>query len=95
MDGEIESEPLALMNLPAIVNGRLVQVSVILGRKKSTKFWEEQVDYSSLEATTNGLLVKVSLRFNEEDEDKSCEISAVALKSTEKWIFSKRKAKLG
>ena len=63
--------------------------------KKSTKIWEEQGEYSPLEATINGLLVKVSLRFNEEDEDKSCETSAVALKSTKKWNFSKRKKKLG
>ena len=95
MDEETESEPLALMNLPAIVLGRIVRVSVIFGRQKSTKIWEEQGEYSPLEATINGLLVKVSLRCNEEDEDKSCESSAVALKSTKKWNFSKRTSKIG
>ena len=39
--------------------------------------------------------MRVSLRFQEVDEDKSRETSAVALKSTKKWKFSKRKAKLG
>ena len=37
----------------------------------------------------------VSLRFQEVDEDKSHDTSAVALNSTKKWNFSKRKAKLG
>ena len=64
MDEETESEPLALMNLPAIVLGRNVRVSVIFGCQNSTNIWEEQGEYSPLEATINGLLVKVSLRFN-------------------------------
>ena len=88
MEGEIESEPLALKNLPAIVNGRLVQVSVLFRREKSTKSWE-------FHATIKGLLVRFSLRFQEVDEYKSRETSAVDLKSTKKWNFSKRKAKLG
>ena len=86
MDEENESEPLALMNLhlPAIVLGRNVRVSVIFGSQNSTNIWEDQGEYSPLEAIINGLLVKVSLRCNKEDEDKSCESSAVALKSTKK-----------
>ena len=39
--------------------------------------------------------MRVSLRFQEVDVDKSCETSAVALKSTKKWNFLKRKKKLG
>ena len=35
MEGEIESEPLALKNLPAIVNGQLVRVSVLNSREYS------------------------------------------------------------
>ena len=81
MEGEIKSEPLALKNLPAIVNGRLVRVSVLFRRGKSTKSWEYNGDCSPLQATINGLLVRVSLRLQEEDEDKSRETSAVALKS--------------
>ena len=42
MDEETESEPLALINLPAIVLGRNVRVSVIFGRQNSTNIWEEQ-----------------------------------------------------
>ena len=91
MEGEIESEPLALKNLPAIVNGQLVRVSVLYSRKyscgKITKSWEDNGDCSPLHATTKGLLVRVSLRFQEVDVDKSCETSAVALKSTKKWNF--------
>ena len=37
----------------------------------------------------------VSLQFQEVHVDKSSETSAVALKSTKKWNFSKRKEKLG
>ena len=81
MAGEIESDPLALKNLPAIVNGRLVQVPVLFRREKSTKYWEENGDFSPLQATINGLLVIVSLRFQEEDEYKSRDTYAVALKS--------------
>ena len=95
MEGEIESEPLALKNLPAIVNRWMVRVSVLFRREKGTKYWEENGDCSPLQATINGPLVRVSLQFQEEDEDKSRETSAVALKSTKKWNFSKRKAKLG
>ena len=69
MDEETKSEPLALINLPAIVLGRIVRVSVIFGRQKSTKIWEEQGEYSPLEAIINGLLVKALLRCNEEDKD--------------------------
>ena len=79
------------MNLPAIVNGRLVQVSVLFRRKKSTKSWEGKDDCSPLQAIINRLLVRVSLRFLEVDIDKSCETSADALKSTKKWNFSNRK----
>ena len=64
-------------------------------RKKNTKSWEEKVDYSPLQAIINRLLVRNSLGFQEEDKDKSRETSAAALKSTKKWNFSKRKAKLG
>ena len=39
--------------------------------------------------------MRVSLRFQEVDEDKSLETYAVALKSTKKWNFSNRKNKLG
>ena len=39
--------------------------------------------------------MRVSLRFQVEDEDKYRETSAVALKSTKKWNFLKRKGKLG
>ena len=39
--------------------------------------------------------MRVSLRFQELDVDKSCETSAVALKSTNNWNFLKRKKKLG
>ena len=39
--------------------------------------------------------MRVSLRFQGEDENKSRETSAVALNSTKKWNFSKRKGKLG
>ena len=83
MEGEIESEPLALKNLPAIV---IVSVlySCKNSRKKITKSWEENRDCSPLHATIKGLLVRVSLRFQEVDVDKSCETSAVALKSTKK-----------
>ena len=87
MEGEIESEPLALKNLPATVNGWLVQVSVLFCRKKSTKSWEENGDCSPLHATIKGLLVRVSLRFYEVDVDKSCETSSVALKYTKSGIF--------
>ena len=99
MEGEIESEPLALNNLPVIFNGQLVRVSVLYSsknsRKKSSKYWEENGDCSPLHATIKGLLVRVSLRFQEVYVDKSCETSAVALKSTKKWNFLKRKKKLG
>ena len=91
MEGDIESEPLALKNLPDIVNGQLVRVSVLYNRKnsreKSTKSWEENDDCSPLHSTIKGLLVRVSLRFQEVDVYKSCETSAVALKSTKKWNF--------
>ena len=99
MEGEIESEPLALNNLPDIVNGQLVRVSVLYSRenisKNITKSWEENGDCSLLYANIKVLLVRVSLRFQEVDVDKSCETSAVALNSTKKWNFSKRKEKLG
>ena len=99
MEGDIESEPLALKNLPDIVNGQLVRVSVLYSRENSrekcTKSWEENGDCSPLHAAIKGLLVRVSLRFQEVDVDKSCETSAIALKSTKKWNFSKRKEKLG
>ena len=95
MEGEFELETLALNNLPAIINGYLVRVSVLYSRKysreKSTKSWEDNGDCSALHATIKGLLVRVSLRFQEVDVYKSCDISAVALKSTKKWNFSKRK----
>ena len=91
MEGEIKSEPLALKNLPDIVNGQLVRVSVLYSREnsreKSTKSWEENGDCSPRHATTKGLLVRVSLQFQEVDVDKSCETSDVALKSTKKWKF--------
>ena len=95
MEGDIESEPLDLKNIPAIVNGRLVRVSVLFRRKKSTKYWEENGDCSPFQDTINGILVRFLLRFQEEDEYKSRETSAFALKSTKKWNFSKRKAKFG
>ena len=99
MEGEIESEPLALNNLPAIVNGQLVRFSVLYSRensrKKSTKSWEENGDCSPLRATIKGILVIVSLQFQEVDVDKSCETSAVSLKSTKKWNFSNRKKTFG
>ena len=99
MEGEIEPEPLDLTNLPAIVNGQLVRVSVLYSREysreKSTKSWEENGDYSPLHATTKVLIVRVSLRFQEVDLDKSCETSAVALKSTKKWNFLNRKKQFG
>ena len=99
MEGEIESEPLALKNLPAIVNVQMARVSVLYGREnsreKSTKSWEENGDCSPLHDTIKGLLVRVSLRFQEVDVDKSCETSAVALKSTKKWNFLNRKKKFG
>ena len=86
MEGEIESDPLALKNLPAIVKGQLVRVSALYSRKnsreKSTKSWEENGDCSPLHATIKGLLVRVSLIFHEVDVDKSCATFAVALKST-------------
>ena len=86
MEGEIESEPLALKNLLAIVNGQLVRVSVLYShetsREKSTKSWEESGYCSPLHATIKGLLVRVSLIFQEVDVYKSCETSAVALNST-------------
>ena len=67
MEGEIESEPLDLKNLPAIVNGHLVRVSVLYNRensrKKSTKSWEENGDCSPLHATIKGLLVRVALQY--------------------------------
>ena len=90
---------MALKNLPAIVNGQLVRVSVLYSREnsreKSTKSWEENGDCSPLHATIKGQLVRVSLRFQEVDVDKSCETSAVALESTKKWNFLKRKKKIG
>ena len=98
MEGEIKSKPLALKNLLAIVNRQLVRVSVLCSRensrKKSTKYWEENSDCLPLHATIMGLLVRVSLQFQEVDVDKSCETSAVALKSTKKWNFSNRKKNL-
>ena len=97
MEGEIESDALDLKNLPDIGNGQLVRVSVLYSRKnsreKSTKFWEENGDFSPLHATIKGLLVRFSLRFQEVDVDKSCDTSDVALKSTKKWNFSKKKKK--
>ena len=79
---------MALKNLSDIVNVQLVRVSVMYSRKnsreKSTKSWEENGDCSPLHATIKGLLVRVSLQFQEVDVDKSCETSAVALKSTKK-----------
>ena len=39
--------------------------------------------------------MRFSLRFQGLYVDKSCETTAVALKFTKKWNFSKRKAKLG
>ena len=39
--------------------------------------------------------MRFSLRFQEVDVDKSCDTSAVALKSTKKWNFSTRKKKIG
>ena len=99
MEGEIESEPLALKNLPDIVNGQLVRVSVLYSRensrKKSTKSWEDNGDCSPLHAIIKGLLVRVSLRFQEVDVDNSFENSAGDLKSTKKWNFLKKKKKLG
>ena len=98
MEGEIGSEPLALKNIPAIVNGQLVRVSVLYSRKdsheKSTKYWEENGDCSPLHATIKGLIMRVSLRFQEVDVDNSCETSAVALKSTKKWNFRRGRKKL-
>ena len=98
MEGEIKSEPLDPKNLPAIVNGKLVRVSVMYSREysheRSTKYWEENGDCSPLHATIKLLLMRVSLRFQEVDVDKSCETSAVALKSTKKWNFSNRKKNL-
>ena len=65
MEGEIESEPLDLKNLPDTVNGQLVRVSVLYSRKnsreKSTKYWEENGDCSPLHVTIKGLLVRASL----------------------------------
>ena len=65
MEGEIESEPLALKNLPAIVNGQLVRVSVLYSRKnsseKSAKSWEDNGDCSLLHANIKGLLVRFLL----------------------------------
>ena len=88
MEGEIESDPLALKNLPAIVNGQLVRASVLYSREnsreKSTKSWEENGDCSPLHATIKGLILRVSMRFQEVDVDKFCDTSAVALKSTKK-----------
>ena len=99
MEGYIEPDPLALKNLPYIVNGKLVRVSVLYSREysceKSTKSWEENGDCSPLHATIKGLLVRVSLRFQEVDVYKSCETSAVDLKSTKKWIFLNRKKTFG
>ena len=37
MEGEIESEPLALKNIPDIVNRQLVRVSVLYSRENSRK----------------------------------------------------------
>ena len=91
MEEDIESEPLDLKNLPAIVNGQLVRVSVLYSREysreKSNKSWEDNGDCSPLHATIKGLLVRVSLQFQDVDVDKSCETSDVALKSTKKWNF--------
>ena len=99
MEGDIKSQPLALKNLPAIVNRQLVRVSVLYShknsREKSTKSWEENGDCSPLHATIKGLPVRVSLKFKKVDVDKSCETSAVAFKSTKNWNFFKRKEKLG
>ena len=99
MEGEIKSEPLALKNLPAIFNGQLVRVTVLYSREycreKSTKSWEENGNCSLLHATIKGILVRVSLRYQELYVDKSCETSAVASKSTKKWIFSNRKKTFG
>ena len=82
MEGDNKSEPLALKNLPAIVNGKLVRVFVLYSheysREKSTKSWEENGECSPLNATIKGLLVRVSLQFQEVDVDKSCETSAVS-----------------
>ena len=98
MEGEIESDPLVLKNLPAIVNGQLVRVSVLYSRKnsceKSTKSWEENGDCSPLHATIKGLLVRVSLRFQEVDVDKSCDTSSVALVSTKKGNFRRGRENL-
>ena len=98
MEGEIKSGTLALKNIPAIVNGQLVRVSVLYScensREKGTKSWEENGECSPLHATTKGLLVRVSLRFQEVDVDKSCETSAVALKSTKKWNFRRGRENL-
>ena len=73
----------------------MVRVSVLYSREnsreKSTKSWEENGYCSPLHATIKGLLVRVSLLFQEVDVDKSCETSDVALKSTKKWNFLKRK----
>ena len=48
MEGEIESEPLALKNIPDIVNRQLVRVSVLYSRENSrensTKSWEVNGD---------------------------------------------------
>ena len=85
---------MALKNLPAIVNEQLVRVSVLYSRENSTKSWEKNGDSSPLHATIKGLLVRVSLKFQEVNVDKSCESSAVALKSTKKWNLSKRKKNL-
>ena len=88
-----------MKNLPSIVNRQLVRVFVLYSRensrKKSNKSWEENGDCSPLHATTKGLLVRVSLRFQGVDVEKSCENSAVALKSTKNLNFLKRKKKLG
>ena len=63
MEGDIESEPLALKNRPAIVNGQLVRVSVLYSREysreKSTKSWEENGDCSPLHTTIKGILVHI------------------------------------
>ena len=60
MEGEIESEPSVLKNLPAIVNRQLVKVSFLYSREysrgKRTKSWEENGDFSTLHTTINGLL---------------------------------------
>ena len=88
-----------MKNLLAIVNGQIVRVSVLYSceysRDKSTKSWEENGDYSPFHATIKGLLVRVSLRFQEVDVDKSCETSDIALKSTKKWNFLNRKKQFG